>query len=413
MSDQPPTGPVGREPARRPARPPSVAHAADLVERQATACDRLGSPLYGALLHRVAEDLVTGGPCAEALAGYEDASGAEAVALRLLGGVHALVLTGRAPGLAAHYPSAGGRFDPLRPDAGWPAFRATVRDNLPWVRDWLTRPPQTNEVGRAALLVTGLLRVLPPGLPVRLFELGASAGLNLLADRFRYTAGSFGYGPEDSPVVLRDAWRAPPPDWLRRAAAAAPALAFAERQGCDLLPIDPASPDGALALRAYVWPDQPERTARLAGALTLAAEQPPEVRPIGAAAFLREVTVRPGALTVVWHSIMRQYVPKDEWETVEGELTRLAETSSVEAPFAYLAFEPLRGGVLAGSGPGGGGGKGGEGGTGGGTGVSARSDGGSEHRFVLTVRAGAAEPEVLAEAPPHGLPARPFEQGSA
>ncbi|GHH82977.1 hypothetical protein GCM10018781_69040 [Kitasatospora indigofera] len=396
MTDEPSTGPstgpgagpAGRDPSRRPDgrperqrdRQPFRSRTAELAGQQAAACERLGSPLYGALLRRVAEDVTAGGPCAEALAGHEDASDADALALRLLGGVHALVLTGRAPGLAAHYPSAGGRFDPLRPDAGWPAFRATVRDNLPWVRDWLTRPPQTNEVGRAVLLVTGLLRVLPAGLPVRLFELGASAGLNLLADRFRYTAGPFGHGPADSPVVLREAWQDAPPDWLRRAAGATPALAFAERHGCDLRPIDPASPEGALALRAYVWPDQPGRTARLAGALALAAKQPPDVRPIGAAAFLREVTVQPGALTVVWHSIMRQYVPEDEWAAVEQELTRLAESSSPAAPFAYLAFEPLRSGAGAG------------------------------HRFVLTVRAGTGAPEVLAEAPPHGLPARPYEE---
>ncbi|MCX5212698.1 DUF2332 domain-containing protein [Kitasatospora sp. NBC_00240] len=383
MADEPPAGPAGRAPARRPARQPARARTAELTEQQATACDRLGSPLYGALLRRVAEDVTAGGPCAEALAGYEHAPGADAVALRLLGGVHALVLTGRAPGLAAHYPRAGGRLDPGRPDAGWPTVRAAVRDNLPWVRDWLTRPPQTNEVGRATLLVTGLLRVLPPGYPVRLFELGASAGLNLLADRFRYTAGPFGYGPAHSPVVLRNAWQDAPPDRLRQAAAATPALTFAERHGCDLRPIDPASPDGALALRAYLWPDQPERTARLAGALAVAAEHPPEVRPIGAAAFLREVTVRPATLTVLWHSIMRQYVPPDEWTAVERELTRPAESSSAEAPFAHLTFEPLRPGAGAG------------------------------HRFVLTVRAGTGEPEVLAEAPPHGLPARPFEERPA
>ncbi len=97
---------------------------------------------------------------------------------------------------------------------------------------------------------------------------------------------------------------------------------------------------------------------------------------MGAADFLRGVTVRPGTLTVVWHSIMRQYVPKDEWDAVEGELARLAEASTPAAPFAYIAFEPLRPG--------------------------------SGHRFVLTVRAGAGPVEVLAEALPHGLPARPF-----
>ena len=365
------------EPLREPSGEPSREHVAATVREQADACGRLGSPLYAALLHRVAGDITADGPCAEALAGYVGSPGPDAVALRLLGGVHALVLTGRAPELAAYYPSAGGRFAPTGPEAAWPAFRAVVAANLPWVRDWLTRPPQTNEVGRANLLITGLLRVLPAGpLPVRLFELGSSAGLNLLADRFHCTAGSFAYGPADSPVQLQDAWQDAPPGWLPEAAAAHPALGFAERHGCDLTPIDPASPDGALALRAYVWPDQEARTARLAGALELAAEHPTDVRAVGAADFLRGVTVRPGTLTVVWHSIMRQYVPKDEWDAVEGELARLAEASTPAAPFAYIAFEPLRPG--------------------------------SGHRFVLTVRAGAGPVEVLAEALPHGLPARPF-----
>ncbi|MEV1289686.1 DUF2332 family protein [Micromonospora sp. NPDC049679] len=125
--------------------------AAAMIEYQADACASLGSGLYAALLTRAAQDVLSGGPCAGAVAGYEDAPGPHAIALRLLGGVHALALTGRAPDLAAHYPSAGGAFDPDRPDAAWPAFRATVADHMPWVRDWMTRPPQTNEVGRANL----------------------------------------------------------------------------------------------------------------------------------------------------------------------------------------------------------------------------------------------------------------------
>ncbi|GAA0667753.1 DUF2332 domain-containing protein [Kitasatospora atroaurantiaca] len=349
----------------------SVEHAVAMIDHQAAACAELGSPLYAALLHRVSEDVRAGGPCAAAIAGYEDAPGPDAIALRLLGGVHALVLTGRAPSLAAHYPSAGGSFDPASPDAPWPAFRATVAAGLPWIRDWLTRPPQTNEVGRASLLITGLLHTLAAApLPVRLFELGSSAGLNLLADRFRCEAPGFAYGPADSPVLLPQAWRDAPPSWL---AGPQPALSFIERRGCDLTPIDPLSPEGALALRAYVWADQPARTARLDGALQLAAKVPVRVEALGAADFLRDVQVVDGALTVVWHSVMRQYVPAEEWARVEAELDRLAAASTASAPFAHIAFEPRR--VDAG------------------------------HRFLLTVRAGLGRERTIAEAAPHGLPA--------
>jgi hypothetical protein len=69
--------------------------AAAMVEVQADGCAKLGSPLYAALLTWAAADIRAGGPCAAAIAGYEDAPGPDAIALRLLGGVHALVLTGR------------------------------------------------------------------------------------------------------------------------------------------------------------------------------------------------------------------------------------------------------------------------------------------------------------------------------
>jgi hypothetical protein len=345
-----------------------------MVEHQARSCASLGSPLYAFLLERVARDVRAGGPCARALAGYEDAPGPDAVALRLLGGVHALVLTGHAPDLAAHYPSAGGVFAPDRPDACWHAFLAAVTAGMEWVRDWMTRPPQTNEVGRANLLIAGLLRATHAGpLPIRLFELGSSAGLNLRADHFRFVSEGFAWGPADSPVLLEDAWRGAPPAWLTEAAAEHPALTVVERRGCDLTPLDPLSPGGALALRAYVWPDQTARAARLEGALRLAAHVPAEVEAVGAADFLAGIQPEPGTLTVVWHSIMRQYVPAAEWARVEHELDRLAASSTPEAGFAHLSFEPRRVG--------------------------------EKHRFQLAVRLGTTAETVSAEAHPHGLPA--------
>ncbi|GAA3115386.1 DUF2332 domain-containing protein [Planomonospora alba] len=348
--------------------------AAEMVEVQARSCAELGSPLYAALLGRVAEDVRAGGPCADALAGYEDAPGPDAIALRLLGGVHSLVLTGRAPELAACYPSAGGAVDPQRPDACWPAFREAVATELEWVRDWMTRPPQTNEVGRANLLIAGLLHAVRSApLPVRLFELGASAGLNLRADRFRCTAEDFAWGPADSPVVLEDAWEGAPPAWLAEAADGHPGLTVVERRGCDLTPIDPLSPEGALALRAYLWPDQEDRAARLDGALRLAAQVPAAVETAGAADFLAGVDLVPGTLTVVWHSVMRQYVPAEEWARAERELERLAAAAAPEAAFAHICFEPRKVG--------------------------------GQRRFLLAVRLGTGPEAVLAGARPHGLPA--------
>ena len=355
--------------------------AAAMVEWQARGCAAGGSPLYGTLLRRIADDIRADGPSAAAVAGYENAPGPDAIALRLVGGVHALVLTGRAPGLAAYYPSAGGHYHPGLADACWAEFRAVLAAELPWVREWMTRPPQTNEVGRSSLLLAGLLHAAGDGpatdgpLPVRLFELGSSAGLNLRPDRFRYTAaGGFGWGPEDSPVRLSGCWTGGAPQWLVSAAAARPRLAVVERRGCDPTPIDPGSPAGALALRAYVWPDQEERRERLAGALRLAAELPATVETSGAADFLAGVGLRPGTLTVVWHSVMRQYVPSEEWARVRQEIDRLAAESTPQARFAHISFEPERVG--------------------------------EGFRFMLGVRTGSGgERQLLAEGRGHGIPA--------
>ncbi|MGN9778640.1 DUF2332 domain-containing protein [Micromonospora sp. H33] len=349
--------------------------AAAAMERQARACRHLAAGLYADLLVRAAADVRAGGPCADAVEGYADAPVDDVVSLRLLGGVHALVLTGRAPELARFYPSAGGAYRPEDADAAWVAFRAVVAAERDTVRGWLPRPPQTNEVGRANLLLAGLLHAVAETgrRSVRLLELGASAGLNLRADRFRVTSGDFAWGPVDSPVLLPDAWRDGAPGWLRDAARVLPALDVVERLGCDLNPLDPGSADGALALRAYLWPEHTARAARLAGALDLAARVPAHVVTAGAADFLRGIRPEPGTLTVVWHSVMRQYVPADEWAQVTDELARLAAAATPDAPVAHLLFEPHP--------------------------VD------KQDHCELRARLGAGPERLLAEAHPHGLPA--------
>ena len=340
------------------------------LEFQASACRKLGSPLYAALLTKVAADVRAGGPCAEVLAGYENPTAGAAIPLRLLAGVHSLVLTGRAPDLANHYPSAGGTA--AKPDAAWPAFRAAVAAEPAWIRDYLSRPPQTNEVGRAVPLLAGLLAAVNAfPLPVRLLELGSSAGLNLRADRFRWSTDEIAWGPADSPVQITEAWRGAPPGWLIDAVGRHPEVTVVERRGCDLFPIDPLSASGALALRSYVWPDQPERAARLNGALKLAAQIPADVVTMRAEDFLTGIELHPGTLTVVWHSIMRQYLNDDQWSRVMAGLDRLATLATADAAFAYVSFDSAE----------------------------------PESPCLLTVRLGADAPTVLARARPHGIPA--------
>src|SRR4051812_10732155 len=140
--------------------------------------------MYAELLRGLADDLEAGGPTARVLSGHEDDPGPSGLALRLAGSVHRLVLAGTAPELATYYPSAGGIWS----TSGVSAVVDLLDRRADDVRPLLDQPPQTNEVGRSAALLGGLLQALARHpLPVRLFEIGASGGLNLLADRFRCT----------------------------------------------------------------------------------------------------------------------------------------------------------------------------------------------------------------------------------
>jgi hypothetical protein len=326
---------------------------------QARVCAGQGSPMYAELLARAADDADAGGPVAEVLAGRASS----ALALRMLGTVHRIVLEGRAPGLAAHYPTAGGTADPL---AAWPAFRDVLARHAAEVRAGLADPPQTNEVGRAAPLIGGLLAVAAAtGLPVRLLEIGASAGLNLRADHYRLLFDGGGYGP-DSPVVLPDAWRGAPP------AAVPPRIAA--RLGCDLAPLDAAAPAARLRLLSYVWPDQTARVERLRAALEVAARVPATVVRAGAGDFLEGLAPERGAVTVVWHSVMIQYLPDEEAARVHRHVEAAGAAATRDAPVAHLAFEPPEGTHIQGT-------------------------------PLLTLRLWpGGERRVLGEGPPHGLP---------
>lgn len=291
---------------------------------QAYWCRELGSRFYATLLEHAADDLEAGGPVRQVLLGFEDESGWSAVALRLMGAVHRLVLTGRLPELARHYPSAGGDGDA---QAAWPQFRTALADHRDEIHAHVDRPCQTNEVGRCAALVGGFLEVAHrTRLPLRILEIGASAGLNLRWDRYRYEDGSAGWGDRDSPVRFTDVFDVAPP--LDRDAL------VAERKGCDLNPIDPTSEEGSLILRSFIWADQLERFHRLEGAIEIAKRLPVQVERLDALAFLRRelASPRPGLATVVYHSVVMQYLD----EATRREISGVIESALV----ARLAMEP-------------------------------------------------------------------------
>jgi len=300
---------------------------------QALACEKLGSRMYADLMSRAAADPE---PVVTALGAH--ASGTDpfgpAVVLRLFGAVHRLVLSGRLPKLATHYPSVGGRY---QGEHTWTALRSVLVSHRDTIVSMLTAPPQTNEVGRSAALIGGLLHVAArTRMPIRLLEVGASAGLNLRPDLYRYEYGrGRSYGPDATPTVIRHAWSSggalPPLE--------AP-LRIVERAGCDPNPVDPTTDEGRLTLMSFIWPDQTERFARTRGACTLAAGTPATLLQMDGSKFLEDLAPRRGVATVVWHSVVRQYVPVEEWERTEAALARAGAQATPDAPVAHLSLEP-------------------------------------------------------------------------
>jgi hypothetical protein len=258
--------------------------------------------------------------------GDADAFG-DAVPLRLCGGLQARARSGAAPRLAALYPPA-----PV-PDAEalWNALRPVLGD--PALLPWLDSAPQTNEVGRSAVLMSGLLEIAATfARPIELLELGASAGLNLLLDDYGYDLGGLHAGAPDSPLRLSPAWTGPPPPDR--------AVTIAGRRGVDLNPLDPRRDRERLL--AYVWPDQAARRARLEAALALAAAELPPVDRGDAADWLEARLAEPpaaGVTRVVLHSVAFHYFPAATQARIAALTAATGQAAIAATPLAWLRYE--------------------------------------------------------------------------
>jgi hypothetical protein len=295
-------------------------------------CERLGSPLYAAILEDAAADVERGGPALELLRGNADEPGRTFLALRLLGAVHRLVLTGRIPELAELYPSTGGSGDlALAPARFVEALGAHAGE----VRAEIGRPVQTNEVGRCTALLGAFLTVArETGLPLALREVGASAGLHLRFDRYRYTSDGWSWGDPESAVRFTGVFESGVPP-------AAP-IEVAERHGCDRAPLDPRSEEDRLTLMSFTWPDQTARFGVLRDALEIASGDDVFVEQAGAAEWTERMLAepQPGHATVLFHSIVIAYLSGEEAERMHRAILAAGSRASADAPLAWLYLEP-------------------------------------------------------------------------
>ncbi len=240
----------------------------------------------------------------------------DALPLRLAGGFHHLVLSGADTRLLPVY--RGELTDQAAIDAL--VFDLTRRHDAALL-PWLDGPPQTNEAGRSASIMAALLWLSPRlGPRFELNELGASAGVNTMMERYFYDLGGTIAGPATSPMRIVPEWRGPAPG---------PAsVDITVIQGCDRAPINLADPTEALRLKSYVWAEVTERLARIDAAIALASQQPPNLVRMDAGDWVdQRLAARQDADTtrVFYHSIVWQYLPQETRARIDAAITRAGE----------------------------------------------------------------------------------------
>lgn len=303
----------------------------DAFRRQAEFCRGLAAPTTAAVCDAVPLACDAGTRTGARLGAWPGEPMTDALPMRLTGALNALVRSNRAPELAPLYPPAPAP----APEAMAAALRALLADPArdAEIATWLDSPPQTNEVARSGALMPGLMTVAAAtGLPLRLFELGASAGLNLNMDRFAHDLGGVAAGDPGSPVHIGPHWQGPPPP--------AAQVRVIARQGADTAPLNAGDDAVAGRLLAFVWPDQPERVARAETAITLARHFPPPLVRADAADWVEaEVAPVPGSVAVVYHSIAFQYFPPARQQRIAAHLARQGASATSDAALAWLRME--------------------------------------------------------------------------
>jgi hypothetical protein len=270
------------------------------LEEQILAFTKMRSPLYARVIGYVLESYRVHGIAYDFFTDVPTRAVASTPGVRLMGALHYLALSGEAPELAAHFPSCGGDGDAV---ALWEVAQEVLASHEGRVGELYAETPQTNEVLRATVLSAGLSAVaLRSGFPLRLFEIGASAGLNTRVQGDDYVV--------------------------------------AERAACDLHPLDINNEQHRLRLLSFVWSDDAERIARLHQSIAAAREQPLVVEQADMFEWLqRRVAPKAGYATVVMQSVVADHLTREQRARLAGIVERIGEAATLASPFAWLQME--------------------------------------------------------------------------
>ena len=302
-------------------------------------CEVLGSPLTKAVLEICLDDFLADGIVATLTRGWAGNPLDENMPLRMAGFIHFSALGGDA-GLHPHFASCGGTFRPYEKGELTRAVLDCFTRHEGDARKFFRRTPQTNETGRAGVLLLGFSEIARrTGLPLNLAEMGASAGLNLLFDKFHYQIetdhGPLTWGPADSALTISAQWHGPSPPPLQSD------ITFTGRAGCDLFPVDIGDAEARRTLEAWVWGDMSERRARLLAALTIADQTPLQLVRADAAGWgAAQIMNRPrGQVTVLYHSLVWPYLDVSQRMAIESSFAQASEIVTPDTPLAWLKMD--------------------------------------------------------------------------
>lgn len=298
---------------------------------QSRYCEAMDAPITGRVTRALADCLSRESRTGARALDWEGEPTKAALPLRTVGGLHALALKRKA--LVEIFDGTVTELEAVKA-----ALSAALIAHDDELYPWLDGPPQTNEAGRSGALMCGLIEVSRRlGQPLEVLEIGSSAGLNLLIDRYRFDLGGTLVGPADSPVTIEPEWRGPVPP--------AVPVSFASVRGCDQAPVDVRDPAAAERLRAYIWADNPERQARMTGAIAMIAEAPVQLEQADAADWLEARLAEPqaeGVTRVLMHSVVWQYLPPETQARITAMMETAGAGASADKPLAWVLMEPDR-----------------------------------------------------------------------
>ena len=295
--------------------------------RQADIARALGSPFVASVLEAGERHLARAPRTAALIQSWPGDPSAAALAMRFNAAIHALARRGRPRRLETLYQREHDDFDG--------ALCAALVSEDDFIARWMRQPTQTNEVNRAAAILSALMVAGDRfGLPFELLELGSSAGLNLNLSHYAYDLGGLAAGSPGSPVQIAPTWHG--------AAPPAAAVEVLGARGVDLHPLDVADEATRERLMSFVFADQPARAERLGNAIALARRHPPHITCGDAVSWLADQLEAPqpeGRCRAIFHSMVLQYLSPEDRKVATDLIAAAGKRATATRPLAWISFE--------------------------------------------------------------------------